>query len=129
MPYETNTHVSSSMKFSIGNKVAVNAIIGMGFIKAAKLKIDLVDEVVKSNLLQLNPIDIIYKKPSKHMPHNIDGTNMEKAILLTETERRMQEKVQNCMTILSNTANKNVRFSDDHPIEISSLGNDDSTGK
>ena len=46
MPYETNTHNSSSIKFAIGNEVSVNAIIGMSFIKGAQLKIDLVDDVV-----------------------------------------------------------------------------------
>ena len=106
MPYETSTHVSSSIKFAIGNKVAVNAIIGMSFIKAAQLKIDLVDDVVESNLLIMDPIKIVYKRPTKHMPNNIDGTNMENATLLSDRDNSMQNYIQSCITFLANNEQK-----------------------
>ena len=116
MPYKTNTHVSSSTKFAIGNEVAVNAIIGMSFIKAAQLKIDLVDDVVESNLLIMDPIKIVYKRPTKHMPNNIDGTNMETATLLSDRDSVMKNHIQSYITFLADNeqkANNAMTTSDD----------------
>ena len=124
MPYETNTHNSSSIKFAIGNEVSVNAIIGMSFIKGAQLKIDLVDDVVESNLLQMDPIKINYKRPSKHMPKNIDGFNMENIKFLNDNDRAMQGNILSCMAFLANNKVSNA----DKNVDNNSLGDDDSSG-
>ena len=125
MPYETNTHVSSSIKFAIGNKVAVNAIIGMSFIKAAQLKIDLVDDVVESNLLVMDPIKIVYKRSAKHMPNNIDGRNMENATLFSDKDSTMKNHIQSCITFL---ADNKQEANNILTLDNKSLGDEGSAG-
>ena len=94
MPYETKEGVSSSIKFAIGNDVAVNCLIGMSFGKSARLKIDLVDDVVESDLLLCDPFPISYLRPGKHMPNNIPADKDADSSTLTTG---IQTQIQQCM--------------------------------
>ena len=71
MPYETEEGAETTLKIAIGNGVAVNALIGMSFIQSATIKMDFVDNVIKSAILNTDPIEIIYMKPGRHMHKNI----------------------------------------------------------
>jgi hypothetical protein len=52
----------------VGDDVSVNIILGMPFIKAARLVIDSHDNVVESKLLMAEPFPIDYRAPSRSAP-------------------------------------------------------------
>jgi hypothetical protein len=63
MPYMTNAGSPTSLKVACGKQVGVNALIGMSFMTAAKLVVDLDDNIIESKLLSCDPFPIIYKRP------------------------------------------------------------------
>ena len=72
----------------------------------------------------MDPIKINYKRPSKHMPNNIDGFNMENATLLNNNDREMQGNILSCMAFLANNKLSNA----DKNMDNNSSCNDDSSG-
>ena len=81
MPYITAAGSPTSLKIACGKQVGVNALIGMSFMTAAKLVVDLNDNVVESKLLNCEPFPLVFKRPSKSMPNlvPITGNRAEKA--------------------------------------------------
>jgi hypothetical protein len=69
MPYMTNAGSPTSLKVACSKQVGVNALIGMSFMTAAKLVVDLNDNIIKSKLLSCDPFPIIYKRPQRSMPN------------------------------------------------------------
>jgi hypothetical protein len=65
MPYMTNTGSPTSLKVACGKQVGVNALIGTSFMTAAKLVVDLDDNIIESKLLSCDPFPIIYKRPQR----------------------------------------------------------------
>jgi hypothetical protein len=83
MPYMTNAGSPTSLKIACGKQVGVNAlVIGMSFMTAAKLVVDLDDNVIESKLLSCDPFPIIYKRPQRSMPNlvPITGNRSEKCL-------------------------------------------------
>eukprot|EP00957_Ditylum_brightwellii_P033886 2568053-Ditylum_brightwellii.AAC.1 len=76
MPIKTKSGQPTSLKIAIGEKVAVNTIIGMSVIKAAKLSLDLEDEVIDPGLFDSPPFPVIFKQAGRSIPHldSIDET-------------------------------------------------------
>jgi hypothetical protein len=68
MPYITSAGSATSLKIACGKQVGVNALIGMSFMTAAKLVVDLNNNVIESKLLRCEPFPLIFKRPSKSMP-------------------------------------------------------------
>jgi hypothetical protein len=60
----------------------VNALIGISFMTATKLVVDLDDSVIESKLLPCDPFPIIYKRPQRSMPNlvPITGNRSEKCL-------------------------------------------------
>jgi hypothetical protein len=71
LDYQTSSNQPISIKFATGEDVSVNCLLGMSFIKAAKLIIDSHDNVVESKLLECKPFDIEYKHPMRSRPNLI----------------------------------------------------------
>jgi hypothetical protein len=82
MPYMTNAGSPTSLKIACGKQVGVNALIGTSFMTAAKLVIDLEDNIIESKLLSCDPFPIIYKRPQRSMPNlvPITGNRSEKCL-------------------------------------------------
>ena len=85
MPYETEEGVETTLKIAIGNDVSVNALIGLSFIQSAKIKMDFVDNVIESAVLNTDPIEIKFMKPGRHMPKNIESGQDADASTLTSS--------------------------------------------
>ena len=60
-----------SIKFATGEDVSINCLLGMSFIKAAKLIIDSNDNLVESKLMEYKPFPIEYKHPMRSCPNLI----------------------------------------------------------
>jgi hypothetical protein len=71
LDYQTSSNQPISIKFATGEDVSVNCLLGMSFIKAAKLIIDSHDNVVESKLLECEPFNIEYKQPMRSRPNLI----------------------------------------------------------
>jgi hypothetical protein len=71
LDYQTASNQPVSIKFATGEDVSVNCLLGMSFIKAAKLIIDSHDNVVESKLLECEPFAIEYKQPMRSRPNLI----------------------------------------------------------
>jgi hypothetical protein len=69
LDYQTSSNQPISIKFATGEDVSVNCILGMSFIKAAKLIIDSHDNLVESKLLECQPFPIQYKHPIRSKPN------------------------------------------------------------
>jgi hypothetical protein len=69
LDYKTSTNQPISIKFATGEDVSVNCLLGMSFIKAAKLIIDSNDNLVESKLMECEPFPIEYKHPSRSSPN------------------------------------------------------------
>jgi hypothetical protein len=64
MPYMTNAGSPTSLKIACGKQVGVNALIGMSFMTAAKLVVDLEDNVIctsKANYFPASPFQSFTK--------------------------------------------------------------------
>ena len=84
MPYITSAGSPTTLKIACGKQVGVNALIGMSFMTAAKLVVDLNDNVIESKLLNCAPFPLVFKRPSKSMPNlvPITGNREEKSLLV-----------------------------------------------
>jgi hypothetical protein len=84
LPYITTSGSATSLKIACGKQVGINVLIGMSFMTAAKLIVDLNDNVVESKLLYCEPFPIIFKRPQKSLPNlvPITGNNAEKSLAI-----------------------------------------------
>jgi hypothetical protein len=82
MPFMTNAGSPTSLKVACDKQVGVNALIGMSFMTAAKLVVDLDDNIIESKLLSCDPFPIIYKRPQRSMPNlvPVTGNHSEKCL-------------------------------------------------
>ncbi len=71
LDYQTSSNQPISIKFATGEDVSVNCLLGMSFIKAAKLIIDSNDNLVESKLMECEPFPIEYKHPMRSRPNLI----------------------------------------------------------
>jgi hypothetical protein len=78
----TNARSPTSLKVACGKQVGVNALIGMSFMTAAKLVVDLDDNIIEGKLLSCDPFPIIYKRPQRSMPNlvPVTGNRSEKCL-------------------------------------------------
>jgi hypothetical protein len=67
--YRTSSNQPVSIKFATGEDVSVNCLLGISFIKSAKMILDLHDNVVESKLLECEPFVIDYKLPCRSQPN------------------------------------------------------------
>jgi hypothetical protein len=84
MTYVTIGGAPTSLKIAIGKEVDVNVLIGMSFMTAAKLIVDLNDNVVESKLLSCKPFPIVYKRPQKSKPNlvPVTGNQSKKSLVV-----------------------------------------------
>jgi hypothetical protein len=78
----TNAGSPTSLKIACGKQAGVNVLIGMSFMTAAKLDVDLDDNIIEIKLLSCDPFPIIYKRPQISMPIlvPITGNRSEKCL-------------------------------------------------
>jgi hypothetical protein len=100
MPYLTSSGSPTSLKIACGKQVGMNALIGMSFMTAAKLVLDLNDNVIESKLLTCEPFPLVFKRPSKSMPNlvPITGNRSEKSLLVINA-------IEKAETFLNNASN------------------------
>jgi hypothetical protein len=82
MPYMTNAGYTISLKVACSKQVGVYVLIGMSFMTAAKLVVDLDDTIIQSKLLSCDRFPIIYKRPQRSIPNlvPITGNRSEKCL-------------------------------------------------
>lgn len=61
LSHNTKQDTSASFKVALGKNVAVNTIIGFATIKAAKLNLDVENDVITSSVLSTGPMPVVYK--------------------------------------------------------------------
>jgi hypothetical protein len=97
MPYITSAGSATSLKIACGKQVGVNALIGMSFMTAAKLVVDLNDNVIESKLLRCEPFPLIFKRPNKSMPNlvPITGHQEEKSLVVINAIEQAEAFINN----------------------------------
>lgn len=68
MVYKTVEGSATTLKVALGNNVAINTIIGMSTIKAAKMTLDMADEVVDSKILKFLPLEVTFRPVQCTLP-------------------------------------------------------------
>jgi hypothetical protein len=76
LPYLTVDGYQTTIAFALGKEVSVNSIIGMPFIRSAKLSLDMNDEVIQSGVLATEPFPVTFKRTTNSLP---DFSSLEKA--------------------------------------------------
>jgi hypothetical protein len=96
LPYVTTSGSPTTLKIAVGKDVGVNCLIGMSFLKEAKMIIDLNDDVVQSGLLDTDPFPIIHKRPSRSMPNLIPNEgSVDKALPIMASIIQAREYIHN----------------------------------
>jgi len=72
-----------SIRIALGNEVGVNTIIGMASIMGAELTLDTKNKVICSSVWNVQPLSVVYKKPSRGKPEDITSP-----ALLAVTKRK-----------------------------------------
>jgi hypothetical protein len=73
LPYQTREGNTASLMVATGPNVLVNTIIGLPFMKATGMIMDLVDEVVECKYLDCPPFPVDFRRTSNHVPVMDDG--------------------------------------------------------
>ena len=68
LPYRTREGDISSLMVATGPNVSVNTIIGLPFMKAMGMILDLVNEVVECKYLDCPPFPVDFSPTSNHVP-------------------------------------------------------------
>ena len=68
LPYQTREGNTTSLMVVTGPNVSVNTIIGLPFMKATGMIMDLVDEVMECNYLDCPPFPVDFCRTSNHVP-------------------------------------------------------------
>jgi hypothetical protein len=96
LPYLTTSGSPTTLKIAVGKDVGVNCLIGMSFLKEAKMVIDLNDDVVQSGLLDTDPFPIIHKRPTRSMPNLIPNEgSIDKALPIMASIIQAKEYIHN----------------------------------
>eukprot|EP00957_Ditylum_brightwellii_P198022 15087193-Ditylum_brightwellii.AAC.1 len=77
-----------SIKIDIGDKVAVNTIIRMNAIKAAKLRLDLEDNVIAPGMFETAPLPVVYKQAGRALPQMDTIDKKSSAFLFSNEQER-----------------------------------------
>jgi hypothetical protein len=67
-PYKTWEGDTASLMVATGPNISVNTIIGLPFMKATGMILDLVDEVVDCRYLHCPPFSVDFRQTSNHVP-------------------------------------------------------------
>ena len=87
LPYSTRDGLPTSLKIAVGPHVAVNVTLGMSFMHAAKMVIDLNDDVIESKFLECSPFPITCKLPIVSEPNILPREEpTENPMLLTQRQ-------------------------------------------
>jgi hypothetical protein len=73
LPYRTREGDTTSLIVATGPNVLVNTIIGLPFMKATGMIMDLVDKVVECKYLDCPPFPVDFRRTSNHVPVIDDG--------------------------------------------------------
>jgi hypothetical protein len=73
LPYRMTEGNTASLMVATGPNVSVNTIIGLPFMKALGMILDLVDEVVECKYLDCPPFLVEFRRTSNHVPVLDDG--------------------------------------------------------
>ena len=73
LPYQTRKGNTALLLVATGPNVLVNTIIGLPFMKATGMIMDLVDEVVECKYLDCPPFPVDFCRTSNHIPVMDDG--------------------------------------------------------
>ena len=68
LPYQTRDGDTASLIVATGPNVSVNTIIGLPFMKATGMIMDLVDEVMECKYLDCPPFPVDFRRTSNHVP-------------------------------------------------------------
>jgi len=117
LPYRTREGDTASLMVATGPNVSVNTIIGLPFMKATGMIMDLVDEVVECKYLDCPPFPVDFRRTSNHVPVMDDGgtpihhaTSSVRLIdEITHLERYYDAKVM-AAGLTANKQNLSVRF-------------------
>jgi hypothetical protein len=107
MPYRSKAGGSeTSIKFALGKNVGVNSILSNSTIRAAKMSMDVVDEVVDAGVLDTVPFPIFYRRTMKGLPNfaNMDkgGTNT----FLAQEDKAILANITICEALLTHRVNE-----------------------
>jgi hypothetical protein len=72
LPYKTTDGNSASLMVATSPIVSVNTIIGLPFMKATGMILDLVDEVVECKYLHCLPFPVEFRRTLNHVPSIMD---------------------------------------------------------
>jgi hypothetical protein len=72
LPYKTTDGNSASLMAATGPNVSVNTIIGLPFMKASGLILDLLNEVVECKYLDCPPFPVDFRRTLNHVPSITD---------------------------------------------------------
>jgi hypothetical protein len=92
LPYRTRVGDSSSLMVATGPNVSVNTIIGLPFMKATGMIMDLVDEVVECKYLDCPPFPVDFRRTTNHVPVMDDNSA---PIHHTSTVRQLINEIEN----------------------------------
>jgi hypothetical protein len=76
LPYQTKKGNSALLMIATGPNVLVNTIIGLPFMKATGMILDLVDEVVDCKYFNCPPFPVDFCRTSNHVPVMDDGDTL-----------------------------------------------------
>ena len=99
MPLKTKQGHATSFKVALGDGVGVNTILGMSMIRAAKLNLDMEDNIVTSGILDCAPFPVMYKSVQKSMP-NFSNNAGESTVLSTSQidDDQTKELIKSCIS-------------------------------
>eukprot|EP00957_Ditylum_brightwellii_P188135 14322561-Ditylum_brightwellii.AAC.1 len=102
LPMKTKSSNQVSIKIAIGEKVAVNTIIGMSVIKAAKWSLDLEDEVIDPGIFKTEPFKVYFKPTKRMVPHF--GHEDSRTKVLTIKNMVSADIVEQCINEVFNSS-------------------------
>jgi hypothetical protein len=68
LPYQTREGDTSSLMVATGPNISVNTILGLPFMKATGMVLDLVDEVADCRYLDCPPFPVDFYRTTYHVP-------------------------------------------------------------
>eukprot|EP00957_Ditylum_brightwellii_P016251 1222565-Ditylum_brightwellii.AAC.1 len=102
LPMKTKSLNQTSIKIAIGDKVAVNMIIGINIIKAAKWSLDLEDEVIDAGIFRTELFKVYFKLTKQMVLHF--GHDDSETKVLTTKQMVVTNVVDQCINKVFNTS-------------------------
>ena len=79
----------TTFSVAIGKNMAINLLIGMAFIRSAKMVIDFDDHVVEAKALSTKPFDLIYRCPQRDPPRDFPMNKSSNNTLYSDMRARI----------------------------------------